>query len=341
MSVVRYKLLEEIQEALVSKGFSNYIKASAGDYSFTKNDEAFFAELLNLILDYNLVKTETLKKDYPAIDLFDKESKVIAQVTYSIDNKKLEDSMTHKIIENYKGYKFFYIYIGTESEKFKNFKRSKKELSNPFNLVFSREENLIDSGDLYNKISNITDTKKLQKIRDLFDYEKNLNSQKISTHLSKVVNILKSTKNNLNKDIFDYEKINEFNIQEKINYNNLIHYDRKVREYSKFRNLLQGTNGVYKISAQESRITAREVYNKIETYYIRAMTELNPGKKIAVDGDKVFINVFDNAKKDIKNSREYENIEDETLEDCIYIILVDAFLECKWFERPPKKEENL
>ena len=338
MNPLREKYMEEIAEHLKFKAFSNRVDANANDFNFTNADEAFFAELLNLTFNYNLLKTELIQRNYPAIDLIDGNNKIIIQVTYSIDHDKLEHSMNHKVIEKYSGYTFIYFYTG--SSDIRSYKKSSRKLENIYNLNFSRDNNIFATEDIIFKISNIVDTKCLKQIRDLFPENRLIEPRKISSQLTKVINILKGIKRIFESSSDFEEDIMMYDIQEKINYNNLVHYEGIVSKYTTYRALLQDNDGIYKISYEEVSITPREIYSKIKTYYIQAMVNDNPDSKIPRNGDKIFVVVFNAIKNDVKASKEYDEIEEELLDDCLYIILIDAFVECKWFVKPPRKETS-
>ena len=336
MTPLNKKYIEEVKEFLKFKAFSNRIDANANDFNFTNADEAFFAELLNLIYSYNLSKTELIKKNYPAIDLIDNDNKIIVQVTYSIDHEKLEHSMNHEVIEQYSDYTFIYFYTGAND--ISPFKKSQRKLENSYNLNFTRNENIFAIEDIIFAISNITNTKRLKQLRNLFPEEHLLDTKKISSQLTKVINILKGLKRHFELSANFEEDIMTYDIQEKINHNNLVHYEEIVSSYSSYRALLQNNDGIYKISHEEVSITPREIYSKIKTYYTQAMVDYNPDSKVPRNGDKIFIAVFNAVKDDIRASKEYDEIEEELLDDCLYIILVDAFIECKWFVKPSKNE---
>ena len=337
MNPLRKKYVEEISDALKYKAFSNRVDAGANDFNFTRADEAFFAELLNFIFNYELSATELIKKNYPAIDLVDNMNKVIVQVTYSIGNDKLQHSISHKIIQQYTGYTFIYFYTGDED--LNDFKNKSNQIANPYALKFTRSKNIFGISDIISKISNDANisTYTLSKIRDLFPKTPLTEVAKIHSQLTKVINILKVIKRNFDISTSSSEHdVSKYDIPNKINYNNLIHYEECISEYSPYRDLLQGDDGIYKISYEEVSIVPKEIYSKIKTYYIEAMINYNPNEKVAKNGDEIFISVFSAIKKDIKSSQEYEKVEEELLDDCLYIILIDAFIECKWFVKPPK-----
>lgn len=327
--------MEEIAEYLKFKVFSNRVDADANDFGFTNADESFFAELLNLTFNYSLSKTEKIKRNYPAIDLVDNHNKIIVQVTYSIDHEKLEKSMNHDVIKQYNGYKYIYFYTGAAD--ISSFKMSQRKLVNSHNLNFTRNKNILAIEDILFALSNLTNTQRLKQIRDLFPEVQFLETHKISSQLAKVINILKSIKRTFEASANFEEEIMTYEIQQKIDYNNLVHYEDIVSKYASYCALLQDDDGLYKISYEEVNVTPREIYNKIKTYYTEAMINNNHDNKIPRNGDKIFISVFEAIKNDVRRSKEYDELEEELLDDCLYIILVDAFVACKWFVKPPKE----
>lgn len=80
--------------------------------------EDFFPKLLNLIYGYELKNINTIEKNAPAIDLFDKKNKISIQVTSDNDSKKIKYTIKEFIDnEKYKEYEKLVILILTHKKK--------------------------------------------------------------------------------------------------------------------------------------------------------------------------------------------------------------------------------
>ena len=60
-----------------------------------------------------------------------------------------------------------------------------------------------------------------------------------------------------------------------------------------------------------------------------------------VSSVQIFFNIIKNISEYIKSSSNYIEISDEELEQCVRIIVVDAFIRCKVFEKPKEKKGNV
>ncbi|MCL2610371.1 MAG: SMEK domain-containing protein [Defluviitaleaceae bacterium] len=341
MEILRKKQYNRIKELLQQLAFSNTLDARTWYTDNLKHCENLFRTILNAIYDSDFKNANEIAKNYPAIDLYSDENKMIAQVTHTLTKEKLTKSINHSYISNYTEYTYIFIYVGAELEKLEKFKKNNVEIDkNVHNLKFNADiGHIIGIEDILSKVEHL-EIEKLKKILEEFE-DKEITksfspSEKTSLQLAKLLNILKKIEK---KDTYMDGTIDEFDLSEKMEFNNLKFYKRKVEDYKNYRVLLRGKRGIYTIQNSEGRINQREIYGKINTYYIETMRLLNNGVVIPIDGDIIFKNVFDTIKQDIKNSLEYENeiMTIEELEDNLWIVLVDAFLECKWFEKPPKK----
>ena len=77
----KYQKLEKIITNLSVLRFIVHSKVKLGHYDINKHLENFYGNILNLILNIKLEPTNTKIKNYPAIDLYDNNSRVCVQVT--------------------------------------------------------------------------------------------------------------------------------------------------------------------------------------------------------------------------------------------------------------------
>ena len=136
----------------------------------------------------------------------------------------------------------------------------------------------------------------------------------------------------------DFYNLNhlEYKITDKIDYNNIKIYKELIHEYGIYQSYLQSEDeGLYKISTSEGGYEKRNIYNRIRSVYVEILGEFQrEGKCSPYDGDQIFQAVYNKIRELIINSKEYVEMNDDDLMHCLYIVLVDAFIECKWFENP-------
>ena len=144
---------------------------------------------------------------------------------------------------------------------------------------------------------------------------------KVDTNLATIINIL--AKENL-VDISNTPQINYFEINRKIEFNNLqnakgtidlykVYYSKLDEKYMEFDKL--GSN------------RSLSVFSVLTNQYIKLQNE----KKDDVD---IFYSVINNVIEIIQKSKNYVEIPYEELEMCVCIIVVDAFIRCKIFKNP-------
>ena len=78
--------------------------------------ETFFADMINMLLGYELENANVIKQNVEGIDLIDHVNKVVAQVSATNTKQKIENSLKKEIIKKYKGYRFIFIPIVGEAE---------------------------------------------------------------------------------------------------------------------------------------------------------------------------------------------------------------------------------
>jgi hypothetical protein len=144
---------------------------------------------------------------------------------------------------------------------------------------------------------------------------------KVDTNLAAIINIL--SKENL-VNVTDSPEINHFEINRKIEFNNLnnakgtidlykIYYSKLDEKYIEFDKL-----GVNK---------SLSVFSVLSNQYIKLQNENKE------DSD-IFYSIINNVIEIIQKSKNYVEIPYEELEMCVCIIVVDAFIRCKIFKNP-------
>jgi len=285
------------------------------------HSETFFAELFNILYNYNLVNLNSIKQNVEGIDLIDTKNKVIIQVSATCTKEKIENSLNKVIYLFYQGYNFKFISISKEVSN----KLRAIEFKNPYNLIFNSQEDILDSTKLLGYILSLG----IDKQKVLFEFikkelEEEINIVKVDSNLATIINILVEEDLDLKNT-----KINTttFVIEDKINYNDLNGVRELINDYKIFSVKLDQK---YTEFDREGINRSTSILQIIRRQYIKLRNE----KK---DSEEVFYGVVENIMKIIEESSNYRVLPFEELEMCVDILVVDAFMRCKIFENP---EEN-
>lgn len=285
------------------------------------HSETFFAELFNILYDYNLVNLNFIKQNSEGIDLVDTRNKIIIQVSATCTKEKIENSLNKGIYLFYKDYNFKFISISKEVSN----KLRITEFENPYNLIFDSQKDILDSTTLLRYILNL----EIDKQKILFEFIKKelgeeISTVKVDSNLAEIINVLA-------KEDLDLKsaKINTtvFVIEEKINYNNLNGVKELIDDYKIFSVKLDQK---YTEFDRGGRNKSTSILQIIRRQYIKLKNE----KK---NLEEIFYGVVENIMKIIEESANYKKLPFEELEMCVDILVVDAFMRCKIFENP---EEN-
>ncbi|MHB9304220.1 ABC-three component system protein [Fusobacterium polymorphum] len=285
------------------------------------HSETFFAELFNILYNYNLVNLNYIKQNTEGIDLIDTKNKIIIQVSATSTKEKIENSLNKGIYLFYKDYNFKFISISKEVSS----KLRATEFENPYNLIFDSQKDILDSTTLLRYILNL----EIDKQKILFEFIKKELGEEISTikvdsNLATIINILAE------EDLdFKNTEINTtiFVIEEKINYNNLNGVRELIDDYKIFSVKLDQKYVEFDRGGKNRSTSILQIIRK---QYIKVKNE----KK---DSEEIFYGVVENIIKIIEESANYKKLPFEELEMCVDILVVDAFMRCKIFENP---EEN-
>ena len=285
------------------------------------HSETFFAELFNILYDYNLVNLNCIKQNAEGIDLIDTKNKIVIQVSATCTKEKIENSLNKGIYLFYKDYNFKFISISKEVSN----KLRITKFENPYNLIFNSQEDILDSTTLLRYILNL----EIDKQKILFEFIKKelgeeINTVKVDSNLAEIINVLAKEDLDLKNT-----KINTttFVIEDKINYNNLNGVRELINDYKIFNVKLDQK---YAEFDREGINKSTSIWQIIRRQYIKLRNE----KK---DSEEIFYGVVENIIKIIEESSNYRVLPFEELEMCVDILVVDAFMRCKIFENP---EEN-
>lgn len=282
------------------------------------HSENFFAELCNRVFSLNFVNANTIKQNIEGIDLIDDSNHVLAQVSSTCTKKKIQNSLNKSIYRDYCGYNYKFISIAkgaTSSIK-------KQAYKNPNSLVFDPQNDIWDPISLLKHIQAMD----IEELREFYEFIENELGQdvdilKIDTNLAKIVKILSEENLDINSD---YLEINDFAIEDKIKFNNLVNSKDIIDEYKIFYKKL---DTIYSEFDKQGQNKSFSVFQEIKRCYIRR-------KDKGLSSDEIFYQIIDELISLVRKSSNYEELPFEELHCCIYIIVVDAFVRCKIFKNP-------
>lgn len=282
------------------------------------HSENFFAELCNLIFNLNFVNANVLEQNMEGIDLIDEENNTLAQVSSTCTKQKIENSLNKEIYKDYQGFNYKFISIAVDAPT--NLKKQK--FKNLYNMSFNAEEDLWDLVKLLRNIQSMP----MIEMRQVYDLVKEelgqeIDYSKVDTNLAYIVEIL--AKENLDIDSTSPE-INEFAIEEKIEFNDLTHIRGIIDDYKIFYNKL---DAIYSEFDKQGKNKSFSVFQEIRRQYIKL-------KNNQTSFVEIFYQIAENLISIVQKSSNYSELPFEELQICIDIIVVDSFIRCKIFENP-------
>lgn len=282
--------------------------------------ETFYRELLNVVFGYELISTNNSTANFEAIDLIDKKNKIIVQVSSTATRQKIEMTLKKAKIKEYAelNYRLKFMFIADDASSLR-----KKRFKNPNKIEFNPLDDIQDKISLINHISQLNISKK-KVVNDLFESEfgKKQGSIKVNNNLTNIIKILASEDLNVTSNPTN---LNEFNINEKIKFNDLrIIKETTIDEYSVY---FSKVNSIYKVFDEEGKNKRISVLRKITSFYEKELIK-------PIENVERFFNIISSIEEYILESKNHEDIEEDVLEMCVKIIVVDAFIRCKIFKNP-------
>lgn len=284
------------------------------------HSETFFADLMNIIFNYKLKNLNESNQNIPSIDLIDVENKIIIQVSSTASKQKIENSLKKSILLNYEEYNLKFMFITEDTSSLK-----KNTFKNPFNILFSPQDDIIDINLLLKKILN----KSIEEQMNIYNFiQKELGEtpdiNKIETNLAAIIDIL--SKENLSQNL-ESPEINSFKIAEKIEFNKLLPIQETINDYKIYYHRLD------EIYSEFDKLGYNKSFSVLQMFK-RQYNTITLNKNKPIENSNLFYEIIDNIINIIKKSKNYKEIEHEELIMCVDILAVDAFIRCKTFENP-------
>ena len=286
-------------------------------YDINIHCENFYMHLLNLLYGWNLVNANTIQRNAPAIDLVYKEGNVIVQVSSTNTVAKIQSSLDKLGIE-YNGYNFKFVSIAKSTEKPK---KHKYNLPTGLNLIFNPASDIFDIEVILNRINSLS----IAEMTPIYEFVKKelcfeSDELKLETGLAYVINEISTIDLRNNEVVFD---TTSFDVNNKITKNNLFIFKDVIEQYDVYFSTIQKIYNDFDSIGNNKSFAVLQTINK---EYLRLKTKFS--------GDSLYHAIAENLKEKLSLSANLKQFYDEDLELYIDIVLVDAFIRCKIFEKP-------
>lgn len=285
------------------------------------HSENFYAQLFNLFYGYDFINLNNDRQNFESIDLVDNENEIFAQVSATSTKKKIESTLDNKKLEKYKDYRFIFIFISNKDAK----RQRQQTYKNPYNISFNPQNDIYD----VKRILSDIQTFDIDRLKAFYDFIKEelipeIDKTRIDSDLVKIINIL--SKENLDEELYKAQVL-PFEIEKKINFNNLSEVKENIQDYAVYSNKL---NEKYTEFDKLGINKSRAILNSLRALYIKGQnTYSNPVE--------LFYKIIDISVNKIQKELPDNSISLEELNLYVQIIVVDAFMKCKIFKNP---EEN-
>lgn len=282
------------------------------------HSENFFAELCNGIFDLKLINANKIEQNIEGIDLIDESNKVLAQVSATCTKQKIDNSLSKEIYKDFSGYNFKFISIAEDAPN----ELKKKEFKNPHKITFEPETDIWDPISILRRIhgkSAIEMRKLYELVRS--EFGEDVDFVKVETNLANIVEIL--SKESLSS-VDSAPEINEFAIEEKIEFNDLVGVRSIIDDYKIFYSKL---DSIYSEFDKQGKNKSFSVFQEIKRKYQIL-------KGTGISSAEIFYKIIDELISVVRESSNYSGLPFEEIQVCVDIIVVDAFVRCKIFENP-------
>ena len=312
----RPRLFDYIEKHLIDLAYRVETRGKHNILDLHLHSENFYRDFLNLLYGWHLENLNQVNQNVEAIDLIDNSNKILIQVSSTNTKKKIERALGKGSMANYNGWSFKFVSIAHSADDLR-----KKTFTNPYGLNFTPENDIIDVGSLLREVLGL----KIEKLQEVEAFiRKELGNDDVSmvieSDLTRVITMLAQG----DFPVFDQIKLdNEFQIDSKIDYNDLNKSKAVVKEYIIWQNSVRR---IYSAFDAEGLNKSLFVLQKIRSFYLRHSSELK--------GDALFDAVCNEVKTEIRNHAQSSELTVESIDICSDVIVVDAFIRCKIFDNP-------
>ncbi len=280
--------------------------------------EVFYAYFLNELYGWKLGDENTVKQNLEGIDLTDHTNEFVIQVSATSTKDKIETSLEKKIISRYPTYTFKFVSIANDSDDLRS-----KVYKNPYGIKFDPKNDIIDKNKILKDVRNL-EIDDQRRVYNLVRKElgNEVDTVKLDSNLASIINIL--AKENWD-GIIEPSNLNSFEIERKIDFNQLNVVKQIVYEYAIFKTKVEKMYEMFDSLAANKSYSVLQLISKL--YLQECLVNQVP--------DEIFLKVGEKIRTTVEESANFEKIEFDILVLCIDILLVDAFIRCKIFKNPP------
>lgn len=317
MLLVRKDFIDNINSKLTYLSMMITNSSSLNLLELNVHAENFYASLFNHIFNIHLENINTTKHNVASIDLIDNENKLFVQVTSNARKSKIEDTLKKDILKNYIDYTLWFIFLGSEDSS----NLIGKKYKNPHNIIFDSSKDIYNLKNILSYIMNLG-TEKLQDISNFINREVKfpVNKDKLDSDLTKVINALSQE----NFSVKESPNTLPFQVEEKIEFNKLVPRYDSIKDYDAYIGILvKKYNEFDKLGKNSSFV----ILKSLKSEYRRL-------KELYSDSVQLFDKIIENTKTKVRESNNIDDISEEMLDFCVWLIIVDAFLKCQIFENP-------
>ena len=166
------------------------------------------------------------------------------------------------------------------------------------------------------------ETEKLEDISNFINKEIKfpIEREKLDSDLTKVINTLSL------EQFSDIETPNTlpFQVEEKIEFNKLRPRYDFIKDYDAYMGILaKKYNEFDRVGKNSSFVILKSL-----------KSEYRHLKELYSDSVQLFDKIIENTKEKVRESNNIDDVSEEMLDFCVWIIIVDAFLKCQIFENP-------
>lgn len=312
----RQRLFDYIEEHLVVLAHRVETRGKLNILDLHLHSENFYRDFLNLLYGWRLENLNKVNQNVEAIDLIDNTNKIVIQVSSTNTKQKIEGALSKDSMANYQGWSFKFISIARSATDLRT-----KTYANPHGLIFTPASDIFDVDSLVREVSGLT-IDKLQSVESFIRKElrNDATAIVIESDLARIITMLAQ----VDWSSFELMKVdNEFQIDNKIDYNDLVKSRAVIKEYNIWQNSVRR---IYSAFDAEGANKSFFVLQKIRTFYLEHCTVLK--------GDDLFNAVRKDVKNEIKRNALSGNLTNESIDICSDVIVVDAYIRCKIFENP-------
>ncbi len=146
------------------------LENSVNDLSYNIYLEGTYINILNEVYGYQLVNANMIQHNFPAVDAIDEKNGIYVQITSTCTKEKIEKTISlmrkNKLDEKYPTLIFFFL-KGKKVLQLSTINKIKKISGGKLDIDY--ESNLLDNGDIYQRLFYEQDIQKISRVLDIIN----------------------------------------------------------------------------------------------------------------------------------------------------------------------------